>query len=85
MTALHDTSPTDVRDGWTLRPYALLRERYGEGVVTGLPVGPGLPVVHAWHRHAALPLVAGTVSDAKAVPFPSLTRLHAGTAAEATS
>ncbi|MDN3270727.1 hypothetical protein [Streptomyces sp. MA15] len=79
MTALHDTSPTDVRDGWTHRPDALLQERYEEGV------GPGLPVVHAWHRHAALSLVAGTVSEAKAVPLPSLTRLHAGTAAEATS
>ncbi|MBZ9639095.1 MULTISPECIES: hypothetical protein [Streptomyces] len=80
-TALHDELPADVRDGWALRLYALLQERYGEDTVTDLLVGSGLSVVHDWHRHTVLPLVAETVPGAEAVPFSSLARLHTGAAA----
>ncbi|MFI8008247.1 hypothetical protein [Streptomyces sp. NPDC086010] len=80
--ALHDTLPTDVRDGWALRLYALLQERYGKNPVTGppayhsQPVGQRLSVIHDWQRHTVLPLVAETMPGAEAVPFSSLTRLH---------
>lgn len=86
-TALHDELPADARDGWALRLYALLRERYGEDTVTdrsvgsGLSMGSGLSVVHDWHRHTVLPLVAETVPGAEAVPFSALARLHTGAAA----
>ncbi|MGW8065315.1 hypothetical protein ACVV2G_24365 [Streptomyces ziwulingensis] len=74
-TALHAALPAGVRDGWALRLYALLRERYGEGTVTDLSA------VHDWHRHTVLPLVAETVPGAEAVPFSPLARLHTGAAA----
>ncbi|MFF8096875.1 hypothetical protein [Streptomyces sp. NPDC016675] len=76
-TALHNALPTDVRDGWALRLYALLQKQHGEQSVTNLPTRSGLSVVHDWQRHTVLPLLAETVPGAEAVPFSSLVPLHA--------
>ncbi|NJQ03834.1 hypothetical protein [Streptomyces zingiberis] len=81
-TALHDALPAGSRDGWALRLYALLQERYGKDTVGGPSVGgPGPAVVHDWHRHTVLPLVAGTAPGAEAVPISPLVLLHTEAAA----
>lgn len=67
-TALHEQLPTDTREDWAIRLYALL----GEALDTG-----DLYAVHTWHADTVLPLLAEAVQhDGDSTVFAALADLH---------
>ncbi|MEV0485369.1 hypothetical protein AB0I69_32755 [Streptomyces sp. NPDC050508] len=66
-TALHEQLPTDTREDWATRLYALL----GEGPETST-----LYAAHAWHSDTVLPLLAEAAHDGDSSAFAALTDLH---------